>query len=74
MDAVSDKIALIFAGNEPFEILTGAGPVIPVPAGTKAQRIAALAAFKGRRDDLGTTHHDAGHHAHGRQCRRQRHQ
>jgi hypothetical protein len=60
MDAVSDKIALIFAGNEPFEILPGAGPVIPVPAGTKAQRIAALAAFKGRRDDLGTTHHDAG--------------
>ncbi len=60
MDAVSDKIALIFAGNEPFEILTSAGPVIPVPAGTKAQRIAALAAFKGRRDDLGTTHHDAG--------------
>jgi hypothetical protein len=74
MDAVSDKIALIFAGNEPFEILPGAGPVIPVRAGTKAQRIAALAAFKGRRDDLGTTHHDAGHHAHGRQCRRQRHQ
>ncbi len=60
MDAVSDKIALIFAGDEPFEILPGAGPVIPVPAGTKAQRIAALAAFKGRRDDLGTTHHDAG--------------
>jgi hypothetical protein len=60
MDAVSDKIALIFAGNEPFEILPGAGPVIPVPAGTKAQRIAALGAFKGRRDDLGTTHHDAG--------------
>ena len=60
MDAVSDKIALIFAGNEPFEILPSAGPVIPVPAGTKAQRIAALAAFKGRRDDLGTTHHDAG--------------
>lgn len=60
MDAVSDKIALIFAGNEPFEILPAAGPVIPVPAGTKPQRIAALAAFKGRRDDLGTTHHDAG--------------
>ena len=60
MDAVSDKIALIFAGNEPFDILAGANPVIPVPAGTQAQRLAALAAFKGRRDDLGTTHHDAG--------------
>ena len=60
MDAVSDKIALIFAGNEPFEILASATSVIPVPAGTRAQRLAALAAFKNRRDDLGTTHHDAG--------------
>jgi len=60
MDAVSDKVALIFAGNEPFEILASANSVIPVPAGTRAQRLAALAAFKNRRDDLGTTHHDAG--------------
>jgi hypothetical protein len=60
MDAVSDKIALIFAGNEPFEILASANSVIPIPAGTAAQRLAALAAFKNRRDDLGTTHHDAG--------------
>src|SRR5262245_19627117 len=60
MDAVSDKIALIFAGNEPFEILASANSVIPVPAGTRAQSLAALAAFKNRRDDLGTTHHDAG--------------
>jgi hypothetical protein len=60
MDAVSDKIALILAGSEPFDILASATRVIPVPIGTKAQRLAALAAFKGRRDDLGTTHHDAG--------------
>jgi choline dehydrogenase-like flavoprotein len=60
MDAVSDKIALIFAGNEPFEILASANNVIPVPAGTRAARLAALAAFRNRRDDLGTTHHDAG--------------
>jgi len=60
MDAVSDKIALIFAGNEPFDILASASRIIPVPAGTRAQRLAALAAFKDRRDDLGTTHHDAG--------------
>lgn len=59
MDVVSDKVALIFAGNEPFEILAGS-KVIPVPAGTRRQRLAALAAFKARRDDLGTTHHDAG--------------
>ena len=60
MDAVADKIALIFAGNEPFDILASQTRVIPVPAGTKAQRLATLAAFKDRRDDLGTTHHDAG--------------
>jgi hypothetical protein len=60
MDAVSDKIALIFAGNEPFDILASANQTIPVPAGTRVQRLAALAAFKTRRDDLGTTHHDAG--------------
>ena len=60
MDAVSDKIALIFAGAEPFEILASANIVIPVPAGTATQRLATLAAFQNRRDDLGTTHHDAG--------------
>lgn len=60
MDAVSDKIALIFAGAEPFDILASANRTIPVPAGTRLQRLAALAAFTDRRDDLGTTHHDAG--------------
>ena len=60
MDAVSNQIALIFAGSEPFEILVSANRVIPVPAGSDAQRLAALAAFTARRDDLGTTHHDAG--------------
>jgi len=60
MDAVSNQIALIFAGDEPFDILASANRVIPVPAGPQADRLAALAAFKDRRDDLGTTHHDAG--------------
>jgi hypothetical protein len=60
MDAVSDKIALIFAGSEPFEILASATRVILVPAGPVADRLATLAAFTARRDDLGTTHHDAG--------------
>lgn len=60
MDAVADKIALIFAGNEPFDILAGPNRTVPIPAGTRAQRLTALAAFKTRRDDLGTTHHDAG--------------
>ncbi|MBW3591879.1 MAG: DUF1080 domain-containing protein, partial [Actinobacteria bacterium] len=60
MDAVSDRIALIFAGNEPFEILVGLNHIIPVPAGSRASRLAVLTAHKNRRDDLGTTHHDAG--------------
>ena len=60
MDAVSDTIALIFAGDEPFDILASANRTIPVPAGTHAQRLARLASFTERRDDLGTTHHDAG--------------
>ena len=60
MDAVSNDVALVFAGGEPFEILASANRVIPVPAGTPAQRLAVLTAFADRRDDLGTTHHDAG--------------
>ena len=59
MDAVADKIALIFAGDEPFDILAD-NRTVPVAVGTRVERLAALAAFKGRRDDLGTTHHDAG--------------
>lgn len=60
MDRVSDKLALIFAGDEAFDILPDPASVIPVAAGTRAQRLAALAASENRRDPLGTTHHDAG--------------
>jgi choline dehydrogenase-like flavoprotein len=62
MDAVSNKIALIFAGAEPFDILASATRTIHVPADPQnlATRLAALEAFKDRRDELGTTHHDAG--------------
>lgn len=60
MDDVADKIALIFAGDEPFEILPNNASAIPVDAGTRTERLAALKHFKGRRDNLGTTHHDAG--------------
>lgn len=42
MDAVSDKIALIFAGNEPFEILASANSVTPVRRHPRA----CFAAFK----------------------------
>ncbi len=60
MDAVSDKIALIFAGDKPFDILASAKRVIPIAAGSEAKRLADLAKFTERRDALGTTHHDAG--------------
>jgi hypothetical protein len=60
MDDIADKIALIFAGDESFEILPNTANAIPVKTGTKAERLAALKAFKNRRDNLGTTHHDAG--------------
>src|SRR5437016_5864907 len=60
MDTVSDKIALVFAGNEAFDILAGPNRTIRVPTGTRAERLAILGSFKNRRDDLGTTHHDAG--------------
>jgi hypothetical protein len=64
MDTVADKIALIFAGDEPFEILPNNANAIPVNAGTREERLAVLKKFrdhfKNYRDNLGTTHHDAG--------------
>jgi hypothetical protein len=60
MDGVSDTIGLMFAANLPFEILASANTTISVAAGTQDERLAALAAFRNRRDDLGTTHHEAG--------------
>jgi hypothetical protein len=60
MDAIADKIALILVGNEPFEILPNTASAVPVPVGSRAQRHAIFRDFRNRRDDLGTTHHDAG--------------
>lgn len=59
MDRCSDRLALLFAAGEPFEILTKNG-LIPVPANTSASALAQLLSHAKRRDDLGTTHHDAG--------------
>jgi hypothetical protein len=59
MDETADKLALIFAANEPFEILAK-GKVIPVTAGSSTADLKALHPHGNRRDDLGTTHHDAG--------------
>src|SRR5258708_17648968 len=54
MDAVSDKIALIFASNDPFEILASANSVIPVAAGTAARAPATPPPFKKRAHALST--------------------
>jgi choline dehydrogenase-like flavoprotein len=56
MDKAADDAALVFAAGQPYEVLVG-GIFRPVAAGQPA---AAVAPFAGRRDGLGTTHHEAG--------------
>ena len=74
MDAVADKIALIFAGNQPFEILASANSVIPVPAGTTGP---AAGGTRRIQEPPRRPRHDASrrrHDAHGRRGGRRRHQ
>ncbi len=59
MDEVSDELALIFAGGKAFELLTK-DRVIPVAANATAADLKAILPYDKRRDNLGTTHHDAG--------------
>jgi hypothetical protein len=59
MDQCSDRLAVILGAGEPFDILTK-NSVIPVPAGATAANLKTLLPWANRRDDLGTTHHDAG--------------
>lgn len=59
MDALADEVALIFAGGQPFEILTGKGS-LPLAAGATAADVRTQHPYASRRDNLGTTHHDAG--------------
>ena len=56
MDQAADDVALVFAGGQPYEVLAGGG-FQPVAAGAPA---ATVVPFTGRRDGLGTTHHEAG--------------
>ena len=56
MDKTADDVALVFAGGQPYEVLVG-GAFRPVAAGQAASMVAPVA---GRRDGLGTTHHEAG--------------
>jgi len=59
MDEASDQIALIFAGGKAFELLNK-NRLIPIAAGATAADLKAKLPYDARRDDLGTTHHDAG--------------
>jgi len=56
MDQAADDVALLFAGGQPYEVLTGGGS-LPVAAGQPASTVQAP---QNRRDGLGTTHHEAG--------------
>lgn len=66
MDDFADRLALIFANQQPFEILTNAGTVIKVTANATATDLKNLrtqnnAALQNDiHDALGTTHHEAG--------------
>ena len=59
MDTSTDNVALVFANGQPYEVLVGGmgGAFQPVAAGQPASTVLA---FAGRRDGLGTTHHEAG--------------
>jgi choline dehydrogenase-like flavoprotein len=56
MDKAADDVARVFAGNQPYEVLTPNGFQL-IPAGHAASEVAP---FLQRRDGLGTTHHEAG--------------
>ena len=55
MDSAADDLALVLAGGGAYEVQTPAG-FLPVGAGGRASQVSTA----GRRDGLGTTHHEAG--------------
>jgi choline dehydrogenase-like flavoprotein len=57
MDLATDQVAKIFANGSDFEIFTGSGPVRVPP---NADLRAVFPYTPGRRDGIGTTHHEAG--------------
>jgi len=57
MDTATDQVAKIFANASDFEIFTGNGPVKVAP---NADLRAVFPYTPGRRDGIGTTHHEAG--------------
>ena len=60
MDALSDQVAVAFANKMAFDVLANDGTTINMPVNTKADQLKAAYPYRGRRDALGTTHHDAG--------------
>jgi hypothetical protein len=61
MDNTSDEIAVLFANKMPFEILGApGGRTIAILANATAADVASRFPHVGRRDFLGTTHHEAG--------------
>jgi len=62
MDRMGDEIARVFSGGKSFEVLNAAGNWVTVQPGDD---LSAVLPYKdradgGRRDGLGTTHHEAG--------------
>jgi len=61
MDQASDDVAKVFAGGKDFEVLTSNG-MVKVASNVDLNQVAPYQDVKsgGRRDGLGTTHHEAG--------------
>lgn len=57
MDQATDQVAKIFANGADFEIFTGSGPI---KVAANADLRAVFPYTPGRRDGIGTTHHEAG--------------
>jgi choline dehydrogenase-like flavoprotein len=57
MDQATDQVARIFANGNDFEIFTPSGPI---KVAANADLRAVLPYSAGRRDGIGTTHHEAG--------------
>lgn len=61
MDIASDQVAKVFAGGQDFEVFTPGG-IVKVGPGADLRQILpyTFQSAGGRRDGLGTTHHEAG--------------
>jgi choline dehydrogenase-like flavoprotein len=61
MDRASDEVAKVFADGKNFTVFTASGPQVVAPAADLKQLVPyAPASQGGRRDGMGTTHHEAG--------------